>query len=140
MGDYNHLSFAEFSSKFGYVKARQYKKQIVVKENLKIINKAEVVTRDSKKGFRLNEVILISKTAGEPSLEGAVEKVISITDKGPDVLPGYSEKDAEDKFYTDIAIKTAMKDPKREYVCSQMGLNHLPFGFGDTLFLQVTSQ
>ncbi len=136
--DESKSEFAEYAARHGYIKARQFQKQAVVKENLKKIVSTEIVARDVRKSFRLSEVTKISNTAGAPSSEGPIDKIIEVTDAKPGVPQGdETQNDMDSKFYTNIALKKAMINEGNELICSQLGLEYLPISMGDTLYMQL---
>ncbi len=136
--DESKSEFAEYAARHGYMKARQFQKQAVVKENLKKIVSTEIVARDVRKPFRLSEVIKISNTAGAPSSDGPIDKILDVTDAKPGVPQGdQTQSDMDSKFYTNIALKKAMINEGNELICSQLGIEYLPIGMGDTLFMQL---
>ena len=136
--DESKSEFAEYAARHGYIKARQFQKQAVVKENLKKIVSSEIAARDVRKPFRLGEVIKISNTAGAPSADGPIDKILDVTDAKPGVPQGdLTQSDMDNKFYTNIALKKAMINEGNELICSQIGIEYLPIGMGDTLFMQL---
>jgi Leucine-rich repeat (LRR) protein len=128
--------FNECVDKMGYVKARTYLKKIEVRAHLEKIKKADAEDMIFRRGDRLKEMIRLSNTTGAPSSETAQDKILALTAKRPEKrYEGQSTEDMDREFDNDIAIKASMSTG--ELLIPQVGIENLPIGLGDTLFLQM---
>lgn len=130
------VDFNECVATMGYVKARTYLKKIEVRAHLAKIKNADTEVMVKKREERLKEMIRISDTTGAPSSQTAQDKIIELTAKRPySRYEGQTQEDMEREFDNDISIKASMGTG--ELLIPQVGIENIPIGLGDTLFLQM---
>ena len=120
----------------GYVKARQFLKRSDVSKHLAKVKESDKKQMSSFRNDRMKELIRLSNTTGMPSSETAIDKILSKTNKRPySRYEGQSLEDQEREFDNDIALSRCLINALLQI--PQQGLENLPMGLGDTLFLQV---
>ena len=128
----NEVDFKNLALKMGYVKARKLLKNADVQAHQAVIDSADAELILKKKPARMDYFSKIGLTAGEPNLENPVDKILNNSTASNSRAKGGNE----DREF-DVELSLIRSLATEELILPQMGVERLPIGLGDTLFLQV---
>ena len=130
------IDFKACVAEMGYVKAREHLKKIQINSHLKIIDTADSKAIVSRRNERLKEAIRLSNTLGEPDSESAIDKIMEASNRPiPAFLKSKSAEYISQYMDNDTSLRRAMIT--RDLTIANSGIDQIPSGLGDTLFLQV---
>lgn len=130
------VDFKEEVKKMGYVKARQLMKKLQIKDRLASIKEKEDSNVVIRRAQRLAEAIKLSDALGEPNAEQPIDKIITSTNRRVPHATSMTQEEYDIMVDNDTAVRRSILS--RDLTIAQGGIDTLPDGLGDTLFLQMT--